>query len=124
MGVAADFYSLSHLRQFFRFGRNRDNLMTSTMSVSDGLGIVADVLFGLWPLLLAAALLGRRARLSGVMLVWFILLAARIYTAVNVSSLSLAGSIRIIPEPTNTLVFIAVGALVVAVLTFRRQFFH
>ena len=98
--------------------------MTSTMSVSDGLGIVADVLFGLWPLLLAAALLGRRARLSGVMLVWFILLAARIYTAVNVSSLSLAGSIRIIPEPTNTLVFIAVGALVVAVLTFRRQFFH
>jgi len=106
------------------FGRNRDNLMTPTTSVSDGLGIVADVLFGLWPLLLAAALLGRRTSLSGALVVWTILLSARIYMAVNVSSLSLAGPIRIIPEPTNTLVFLAVGALGVAVLAFRRKYFH
>ena len=98
--------------------------MTPTTSVSDGLGIVADVVFGLWPLLLAAVLLGRKTRLSGVMVVWTILLAARIYAAVSLSSLSLVGSIRIIPEPTNTLVFIGVGALGVAVLAFRRQYFH
>ena len=98
--------------------------MAPTTSVSDGLGIVADVLFGLWPLLLAAVLLGRRTSLSGAMVMWTLLLVARIYAAVNVSSLSLAGSIRIIPEPTNTLVFFAVGAFGVAVLAFRRQYFN
>jgi hypothetical protein len=98
--------------------------MTPTMSVSDGLGIVADVLFGLWPLLLAAALLGRRTSLSGAMVVWFILLVARIYSAIQLSSLGIVSPIRIIPEPTNTLVFFAVGALGVAVLAFRRQYFN
>ena len=98
--------------------------MTSTMSVSDGLGMVADVLFGLWPLLIGAVLLGHRGRFSSAMVVWLILLAARIYSAIQLSSLGIVSPIRVIPEPMNTLVFFAVGALGVAVLAFRRQYFH
>ena len=97
--------------------------MTPTLSVPDGLGMAADVLFGLWPLLIGVVLLGHRGRFSSAMLVWFILLVARIYSAIQLNSLGIVSPIRIIPEPTNTLVFIAVGAFGVAVLAFRRQYF-
>ena len=97
--------------------------MAPATSVSDGLGILADVLFGLWPLLVGLALLGHRGRVSSARLVWVILLVARVYSAIQLNSVGITSPLRIIPEPTNTLVFFAVGAFGVAVLAFRRQYF-
>jgi hypothetical protein len=94
--------------------------------ITDILSITFGLLFACWPLLILGALDGRsRHILSNMVTLWGILAAVRVYLLFFPGSIAASSLFPFfIPEPLNTVVFFAAGAVLVAiqrVATFRNR---
>ena len=81
------------------------------------LGILASVLFWLWPISLFAPLSWRRNTILGMAIIWSFIAVVRVI--IFFLSLPVYPPL-LIPEPLNTVTFFATGLILISVLTYRH----
>jgi hypothetical protein len=96
--------------------------MFPTPPINDILTLTLGLVFQLWPILILSPLTGRQGGwLWKMFLVWIIILPMRILLAINTpSGPGYTNWLHILPEPTYTILFGAVGALIIVFIALRN----
>ena len=90
------------------------------ITVKDVLGFTAAWLYAFWPIVVLAPLIARRSR-SGSPLPAMLAAWALAAVAGLVSMLSSLPKVALIPEPLNSLLFVAAGLSLIAVYLWSRR---
>ncbi|HET7010427.1 MAG TPA: hypothetical protein VFI11_06600 [Anaerolineales bacterium] len=89
--------------------------MNIVTALTDVLAFIFGTIFSLWPLWMAIPLIRKKGSLLIFLILWLFLGFVRVLAAYAPTR-----GLRIIPEPANTLFFIAVGLVIGLMFIIRR----